>query len=91
MGTHHPHGNQELNRPQYIQFGEQPRKNELIIPVKLVLKAKQTATGKLEKLKARNVARGDLEKQMLKKTNAAYQQYLQDKMQQNAENDSETS
>ncbi|KAI2497623.1 hypothetical protein MHU86_16872 [Fragilaria crotonensis] len=32
-------------------LGEQPRKDELIIPVKLVLKAKQTATGKLENLK----------------------------------------
>ena len=70
---------------------EQPRKNELIIPVKLVLKAKQTATGKLEKLKACLVARGDLEKRMLKKTKAAYQQHLQDIKQQNAENNSETS
>jgi hypothetical protein len=38
-------------------LGETPHKNELIIPVKLVLKAKQTATGKLDKLKARVVAR----------------------------------
>ena len=70
---------------------EQPRKHELIIPVKLVLKAKQTATGRLEKLKARLVALGDLEKRMLKKTKAAYQQHLQDIKQQNAENNSETS
>ena len=38
-------------------LGETPHKNEVIIPVKLVLKAKQTATGKLDKLKARVVAR----------------------------------
>ena len=43
-------------------LGEQPRKNELIIPVKLVLKAKQTTPGKLKNLNARLVARGDLEK-----------------------------
>ncbi len=43
-------------------LGKTPRKDELIIPVKLVLKAKQTASGKLEKLKARIVARGDMEK-----------------------------
>ena len=43
-------------------LGEQPRKDELIVPIKLVLKAKQTATGLLEKLKARLVARGDMEK-----------------------------
>ena len=57
-------------------LGEQPRKDELIIPVKLVLKAKQTATGKLEKLKARLVARGDMEKRRLKKTKAHHQQQL---------------
>jgi hypothetical protein len=33
-------------------LGKTPCKGELIIPVKLVLKAKQTASGKLEKLKA---------------------------------------
>jgi hypothetical protein len=34
-------------------LGKTPRKDELIIPVKLVLKAKQTASGKLvERLKA---------------------------------------
>jgi hypothetical protein len=57
-------------------LGETPHKNELIIPVKLVLKAKQTATGKLDKLKARVVARGDLEKRRIKKTNAAHQQHV---------------
>ncbi|KAI2496235.1 hypothetical protein MHU86_18286 [Fragilaria crotonensis] len=72
-------------------LGEQPRKDELIIPVKLVLKAKQTATGKLEKLKARLVARGDLEKRRLKKTKAAYQQFLQQQKQDNAENNPESS
>ncbi|KAI2495763.1 hypothetical protein MHU86_18738 [Fragilaria crotonensis] len=33
-------------------LGQTPHKDELIIPVKLVLKAKQTATGKLDKLKS---------------------------------------
>ena len=66
-------------------LGETPRKNELIIPVKLVLKAKQTATGKLEKLKARLVARGDMEKRRMKKTKAAYQQQIQQQRQEIAE------
>jgi hypothetical protein len=48
-------------------LGKTPHKNELIIPVKLVLKAKQIATGKLKKLKTRVVARGDLEKHRIKK------------------------
>ena len=43
-----------------------PRKDELIIPVRLVLKAKQTASGKLEKLKARIFAQGNMEKQRIK-------------------------
>jgi hypothetical protein len=34
-----------------FMLGKTPRKDELIIPVKLVLKAKQTASGTLEKLK----------------------------------------
>jgi hypothetical protein len=72
-------------------LGEQPRKDKLIIPVKLVVKAKQTATGKLEKLKARLVARGDLEKQRLQKTKAAYQQFLQQQKQDNDENNPESS
>jgi Reverse transcriptase (RNA-dependent DNA polymerase) len=59
-------------------LGKQPRKDELIVPVKLVLKAKQTATGKLDKLKARLVARGDMEKRRMKKTKAAFQQQLQE-------------
>ena len=58
-------------------LGKQPEKDELIIPVRLVLKAKQTATGKLDKLKARLVARGDMEKRRLKKSNATHQQRLQ--------------
>jgi hypothetical protein len=37
-------------------LGKTSRKDELIIPIKLVLKAKQTASGSLEKLKARSVA-----------------------------------
>ncbi|KAI2506225.1 Reverse transcriptase (RNA-dependent DNA polymerase) [Fragilaria crotonensis] len=57
-------------------LGQTPSQADPIIPVKLVLKAKQTATGKLEKLKARLVARGDLEKRLLKKAKAAHQQHL---------------
>jgi hypothetical protein len=56
-------------------LGKTPHKNELIIPVKLVLKAKQTSSGKLDKLKARVVARGDLEKRRIKKSKAAHQQH----------------
>jgi hypothetical protein len=59
-----------------LTLGETPRKNKLITPVKLVLKAKQTATGKLEKLQARVVACGDLEKLCIKKTKAAHQQHV---------------
>ncbi len=43
-----------------------PHKDELIIPVRLVLKAKQTASGKLEKLKACIIAQGNREKQRIK-------------------------
>jgi hypothetical protein len=57
-------------------LGKTPHKNELIIPVKLVLKAKQTATSKVEKLKACVVACGDLEKHRIKKTKAAHQQHV---------------
>ena len=67
-------------------LGEQPRKEELIIPVKLVLKAKQTATGNLDKLKARLVARGDMEKRRIKKTKAVLQQQIQQQRQDIAEN-----
>jgi hypothetical protein len=65
-------------------LGEQPHKGELIIPVKLVLKAKQTATGNLEKLKARLVARGDLEKRLLKKMKAHHQKQIQQQRQESA-------
>ena len=58
--------------------GKQPRKDKLIVPIKLVLKAKQTATGLLEKLKARLVGRGGMEKRRMKKTKAAYQQQIQE-------------
>jgi hypothetical protein len=44
-----------------------PNKGELVTPCKLVMKAKQTATGLLEKLKARIVARGDYQKCRMKK------------------------
>ena len=41
---------------------ENPHPNEQVIPTKLVLKAKSLADGSLDKLKARIVARGDLQK-----------------------------
>ena len=55
-------------------LNEQLHKHKQTIPVKLVLKAKQTASGKLEKLKARLVARGDMQKRRMKKTKAEFQQ-----------------
>ena len=64
-----------INHRTFI-LGKTPHKNELIIPVKLVLKAKPTATGKLDKLKARVVARGELEKRRIKKAKAAHQQHI---------------
>jgi hypothetical protein len=67
-------------------LGKTPRKDELIIPVKLVLKAKQTASGKLEKLKACIVAQGDMEKQRMKKARAT----IQKQRQENAENNPAT-
>ncbi|KAI2514026.1 hypothetical protein MHU86_410 [Fragilaria crotonensis] len=66
-------------------LGQTPHKDELIIPVKLVLKAKQTATGKLDKLKAHLVARGDLEKRLLKRVKAINQQRLLEQRQEIAE------
>ncbi|KAI2491248.1 hypothetical protein MHU86_23325 [Fragilaria crotonensis] len=66
-------------------LGQTPHKDELIIPVKLVLKAKQTASGKLDKLKARLVARGDLEKRLLKRVKAINQQRLLEQRQEIAE------
>ncbi len=60
-------------------LGKTPRKDELIIPIKLVLKAKQTASGKLEKLKACIVAQGDMEKWRIKKTRATIQKQIQNK------------
>lgn len=44
-----------------------PSLKELIIQVKLVLKAKQTASGTLQNLKAHLIARGDMEKCIMKK------------------------
>jgi hypothetical protein len=56
------------------------------MPVELVLKAKQTTSGKLEKRKPCIVARGDMEKQRIKKTRAAVQKQIQIQKQENAEN-----
>jgi hypothetical protein len=68
-------------------LGVKTRKDELIIPAKLALKAKQTACGKLDKLKACIVARGDMEKRRIRKTKAAYQKQL---LQQRQENNQQT-
>ena len=66
-------------------LGQTPSKTDLIIPLKLVLKAKQTASGKLDKLKARIVARGDMEKRRIKKSKAAYQQQILQQRQEDAQ------
>jgi hypothetical protein len=58
-------------------LGKTPCKDELIVPVKLVLIAKQTASGKLEKLKASTVTQGNMEKQRIKKTRATVQKQIQ--------------
>lgn len=50
-----------------FELNKNPLKSELVIPVKLVLKAKQTASGHLDKLKARIVARGDYQKRRMQK------------------------
>jgi hypothetical protein len=71
-------------------LGKTPSKDELIIPVKLVLKAKQSASGKLEKVKACIVAQGDMEKQRIKKTGATVQKQIQKQRQENAENNPAT-
>jgi hypothetical protein len=60
-----------INHDTFI-LGKIPHKDELIIPVKLVL-AKQNASGKLEKLKACIVAQGNMGKQRIKKTRATVQ------------------
>ena len=67
-------------------LGKTPRKDELIIPVKHVVKATQTASGKLEKLKACIVAQGNMEKQRIKKTRATVQKHVQKQRQENAKN-----
>jgi hypothetical protein len=50
-----------INHNTFI-LGKTPRKDELIMPVKYVKKAKQTASGKLENLKACIVAQGNMKK-----------------------------
>jgi hypothetical protein len=48
-------------------LGVKPNKGELVVPVKLINKAKQTASGQLEKLKSRLVAGEDYQKRRMKK------------------------
>jgi hypothetical protein len=67
-------------------LGKTPRKDELIITVKLVLKAKHTASEKLEKLKAFIVAQGNIERQRLKKSRATVQKQIQNQRQENTKN-----
>jgi hypothetical protein len=76
-----------LNDHDTFELGQEPDKNKLIIPFKQVLKNKHTPTGtRLEKLKARLVARGDIKKRKTKKTRAAFQKQKQQKRQENAKN-----
>jgi len=60
-------------------LGQTPGPEELIIQVKLILKAKQTADGDLEKCKARFVARGDMQKRRNHKL-ARESQKIKDKL-----------
>ncbi|KAI2512678.1 hypothetical protein MHU86_1674 [Fragilaria crotonensis] len=82
-----PYKDELIDQHDTFILGQTPyNKDELIIPVKLVLKAKQTATGKLDKLKACLVARGDdLEKRLLKRVKAINQQLLREQCQEIAE------
>ncbi len=72
-----------INHNTFI-LGKTPRKDELIMPVKYVKKAKQTASGKLENLKACIVAQGNMKKWRIKKTRATVQKWLQKERQENA-------
>jgi hypothetical protein len=56
-----------INHDTFI-LGQEFRNDELIIPVKHVLKTKQSATGKLEKLKDCLVAHGNMKKRKIKKS-----------------------
>ena len=58
-------------------LGEEMGPKELLIRTKLVLKAKQLASGYLEKLKGRIVARGDMEKRRMKKHAKTYKEALE--------------
>jgi hypothetical protein len=78
-----------LNDHDTFVLGQEPCKNKIIIPVKPVLKTKQTKTGtRLEKLKARLVARGDMKKRKINKARAAFQKQKpkQQQKQENAKN-----
>ena len=55
-----------INNHNTIVLGQEPRKNELKIPVKQVLKTKQTATGRLEKRNACLATRGNMKKLKIK-------------------------
>jgi hypothetical protein len=69
----------------HIASGQTPSKTNLIIPLKLVLKAKQIASGKIDKLKACIIACGDMEKRKIKKSKAAYQQQILQHYQEDAQ------
>ena len=66
-------------------LGKTLHTNELIIPVKVGLKAKQTSIGKLDKLKACLVAQGNLKKCLLKRVKAINQHQLLQQHQEIAE------
>ena len=58
-------------------LGETMQPGELLVRTKIVLKAKQLANGLLEKLKARIVARGDMEKRRMKRHTKSYKEALE--------------
>jgi len=66
-------------------LGETMRKGELLVQAKIVNKAKQTATGLLEKLKSRIVARGDMIKRRMKKRAREHTEAIQSQKAENLE------
>jgi hypothetical protein len=69
-----------------FKLGKTPCKDELTIPVKLVLKAKQNASGKLEKLKANIVAQCNMKKTKNTENQSNSSKLIQKQTQENAEN-----
>jgi len=66
-------------------LGETMRQDELLVQTKIVNKAKQTATGLLEKLKSRIVARGDMIKRRMKRRAREHAEAIQSQKVENLE------